>query len=280
MAKDAYLFGKIRERDLVTFLDGLLSALGRLAKTPASNKELQDDLNNLHKFVFSVFHSGAAELAISELHGEIQINDKPLSVDVQSDPVVNTFGYFMLEKNVRSLQFLSGMTQREFVRFLEGLMHHQTASNIAEELAKEGINSILVEPQVLIREEPAVDFSDLEVDEEVFFEAVAPEENPAPEDAETSARSTKEAGDESGRRRLKVRVVVGTHALKGALVRVLGTNIPPAICNEDAGAVIPIAPGDYELEVRYEEFKVKRKITIRPDADLEMVVDLQQVFDY
>ncbi len=286
MENPNFLPGRIKERDVIHFLGESLQLLGKLAQAAITGKVIPEEISSLFKLLVTFFRSDQPTFTISEFHGQIQINEAPLSVRATNDLTVDAFAFFLLERNLRSIVFSKGISETDFSRFLNLLVARTPVAQLEKQLLAEGITSVKAEQQVVIPES-----EENEVGIQVFGKSPEEEtEVPPPGIAEETVEApkpgfsfpeTEKTKPSSPLGRLNVKVTVGLHPLQGARVKVLKTKIPPEIINQKEGVFFDLSPGTYELEIRYEHFKVKRYVDVAGDKEAtEVSADLQQIFDF
>ncbi|MCZ7585665.1 MAG: hypothetical protein M5R36_21340 [Deltaproteobacteria bacterium] len=207
-------------KDLVKFLSDLLSGVARHSHPGAIAETNELDDATLYKRFRGLINAFRNPITISELHGDVQINDRPVSKAGDGRDIVDAFVFFMLERNLLAISFAADTTQKELVRFLDVVARSDTSSSASEEMKRAGVASIRIEPQVAIS---ATSYDPpLEIDEGTAFFAV----DETPERAEPAVAEHAEPPAGESTANLDVYVHVGGHPLDGAKVRLLGTKIP------------------------------------------------------
>ena len=116
MAKDAYIYGKVKEADVIRFLDSVLQLAGHLTNSPVAPKTTTNLGSSAFKNLsFLIGASPGAALSLSELHGQIQVNDVPLPVSQENEVMAEAFIFFILEHNLRKITFEKDVGLNDFM---------------------------------------------------------------------------------------------------------------------------------------------------------------------
>lgn len=277
------LHAQVTEYDVVRFLELLIDVSGKLDRYAPGSKIIAESGHQLVETLNRLRSKPEDDFVIGELYNEIQINDVSLSQAAQVHPVVEAFVYFLLERNLRSLRLSPTVRAEQMIRFLETANDVAHARATDAELHKLSTTAIRLEPQV-----PVTEYTP--DDRRVQFVRVdaSPADMPEPTDvswedfedpnAETPKVVAQKTGE--GERFLGVRVVVGHHPLYGATVQVTENPHPIVVFSESSDAELRLKPGEYTLEVRYEDYRVLHRLKVDEGSSSVVTIDLQKVFEY
>jgi hypothetical protein len=279
MFQDRHILDSVRPKDIIRFCEYMLALVGQMSKTPYAQKSLADLQNETFARLCGFLNHEPKSFSISELHGQIQIDDIPMGLQGSDIDVADAFIFFMLERNLRRITFFKNIAVKDFSIFIEKLATNESLKNLAELLSEEGVTAITIEQQVIIPKTSDVP-SEITIEEEPTPVDFEPFDKGVMDKTTPEFAQPIEETDYSGCR-MNIDVFVGPHRLDGATVKFLNADIPSAICRDQRGVFIDLEPGEYEFEVRYEDYRIKRRVKITGDEKTKkMVVDLQQIFDY
>ncbi len=295
-----FYFDEASENEIVDFFEQLLAYFGLVEQFEASSNKVGEASKQLYKSFIRLFGNAEQDdvthLSISEIHSNIQVNEVQLSSGTQNKPVVAAFLFFMLENNLLKIRLERPIPHSQFSKFLNLLWHSKPSDDLDEVLARELVVLAAVERQVSISKNPD-DASDVDIYDDDSTITTKLELNPIAEtppspEVETIPDSFNEARpvaepaeieEDAGVRirQLIVKVAVGDHPLQGAKVQ-LHDGVRPIMKMTDLdGAVIELTPGEYDVQITYEQFKIDRTITIPyDDKDTVMLVDFQSIFEF
>ncbi len=293
-SSDVRYFDETSENEIVEFFEKLLHYFGLVDHCDPMGHKVGEAGKNLFKFFIGLFGNSDPDdfsyLSISEIHSTLQVNDIQLSAATQNRPVAAAFLLFMLENNLLNIRFERAITHSQFKNFLNAIWSSTPTDDLSEILAEANVAMASVQRQVSYEEcrenTPKISIYDYDA---------TPIPMPAENKAESDILDAKESGeigfadepaitdDENGVRirRLIVKVSVGDHPLVNANVLVDDGVSPMNKSTDIDGAVIELTPGEYNVQITYEQFKIDRVVTIPyDDKETVMNVDFQSIFEF
>ncbi len=105
------------ESKIAAFLEKFIATLGVCQRYPPGSQLVKDNLSNLYAQMSELFRE-TGNLNFSEFHNHLMLNEAALSVPFQRTPLIGAFVFFMLEHNLRTIDFRSNCTQDDLESFL------------------------------------------------------------------------------------------------------------------------------------------------------------------
>jgi len=276
MAPDTtVLHDRVTEADVLRFVEQWMTVLSNLARYPATNRAVAQSIQRLYEMLPTVLGDQPA-IEFAELHNMLLINGEGLSLEMQNKDSVGAFVFVLLENNIRAMTIRRDVTDDEFHQLLMALSRvpGEQANRIEQSLAENGVVRIELELQV----RPHESMPDVTADEyEAMQERAEAETKQHPQ--RIDPRHARTEVRKPGTFRATVIVRVGTMALEEAEVTSLLPEKQVKRTKGEQGAVLFLPPGENEITVIYEDYKVTRTLEIN-DEEQTFEIDLQSIFDY
>jgi hypothetical protein len=300
IAEDAgFQFDEGSENQIADFFKEILAYLGLVEQSSVSSMKVGDAGKQLYKSFVRLFGNAdpvdISHFSISEIHNNLQINDVQLSVEIQNKPVVAAFLFFMLENNLLKIRFERSIPHSQFIKLLNQLWLSDPSADLEEILKNDNVVLAQVERQVHIPT-TSIDESNVDIFEdestissiveadigEVEFHSETAVQVESGEEIDSTGKREKTEDAEGVRiRRFIVKVTVGDHPLQGAKVQ-LNDGVRPIMKMTDLdGALIELTPGEYDVQISFEQYRIDKHITIPyDDRETVLVVDFQSIFEF
>lgn len=262
------LYGEVTEGRIVEFIEQWMNSLAHLARYSETNRVVAQNTGRLHQMIPEVTDE-RGRLTIAELHHSLLVCGRPLSNVAMNHPAVAAFSFLLLKHNIRTVSLGKDVSLTDFVNLLTRLAHAQppgrhesyTSTHVAFG------DEIIVELQTPLGEPESVAASGDLSATGTFA--------PGPLGLAADAADVRQAPG------VQVRFVVrvGGVPLSGATVCQCGGSQRGTTGEGDQGAILALPPGEHEVEVHIDEYRVRRPIVVN-DHDHTIEIDLQKIFDF
>ncbi len=294
-----FQFDEASENQIADFLKEILGYLGLVEQYTVSSMKVGDAGKQLYKSFVRLFGNAdpgdISYFSISEIHNNLQINDVQLSIETQDKPVVSAFLFFMLENNFLKIRFERSIPHSQFIKLVNHLWLSDPSADLEEILKNDNVVLAQVERQVYVPvasiKQPNVGIFE---DEPTISSVVETDIRKVDSHSETAVHvESGEKIDSTGKRgktddaqgvrirRFIVKVTVGDHPLQGAKVQ-LNDGVRPIMAMTDIhGVSIKLTPGEYDVQISFEQYRIDKHITIPyEDRETVLVVDFQSIFEF
>jgi len=271
----------VKEERFIKFIEQWMNALALLAKYPLSNRLVTKNVSVLYELLPSVIDTDHL-LTFSEIHNSLLINDRLLFPQGQNAVTVSAFLFMMLRQNLLKLQIHRDISRSDFGKLLARLASMKPM----------GANPSFASTKLAFGEHIRIELQTMVEDAEMHQSRSGPrrplQESPEeetllelvmPEETSEVASLPNPRGDEQV---VTIIVSVGQMALHGAEIRLVGNGAPDESQTTagDVGATFCLSPGEHEVHITYDQYKITTTITVQ-DSEMEsqvIPIDLQKLF--
>lgn len=271
----------VKEEPFIKFIEQWMNALALLARYPISNRLVAKNVAVLFELLPTVVDE-KNHLTFSEIHNSLLVNDRLLLPQGQNAVTVSAFLFMMLRQNLLMLQIHRDISHTDFSKLLARLASPRPmGANPSFASARLAFGEhIRLELQTLVEDAGMYQpHGGAHRSQPVSSEAETLMELMAPEDAAVGFNSQEPQGDEQV---VTIIVSVGQMALHGAQIRLAGDepSVEPRTTAGDVGATFYLPPGEHEVHISYDQYKISTTITVR-ESEMEsqvIPIDLQKLF--
>ena len=275
MTKQAFLYDKVTEDEVVRFIEQWMTVLGLLARYSSANTAVLQGTERLYQLLPELTGSGES-LEFAELHNVLQVNNALLSVEAQQRDTIGAFLFLLMQHNIRRLSIAKGVSAVEFQVLMEYLRQspEEMRAPLAAVLRQENVSHIVIEQYVNL--EPAAasadDFSPPTSVAEAPKKPEPPIASPKPD-----PRHVREEVRPPETLRVTIVVRVGTLTLDKAEVSCAEPVAQTKLVKGEAGATLFLPAGENEIVVKYESYQIRHKVEITKEGQI-VEIDLQKIF--